>query len=195
MSKTELEKLRTQNPKLLEPANPEPKPEELTRHFMFTPVLDADTIGLPVCGAFKGGRIKHQMHAVNCPDCLAMLDNLARLSETDDNAHAAALLHCKSVLPEVLNPDPVVLKEKHGTKPSRLAQKHQAAKTFLTSRGAQTPDDLPARMIGARPETFYKNLYEIGLIEEDGRRSGLSAADLAEGKTPEETMDPIFPAE
>lgn len=193
MSKTELERLREQNPNMLEPARQDPEPEQLIRHFMFTPVIDGDNISIPVCGALKGGRIKHQMHAVNCPDCLAMLDKLARLSETDENAHATALLECKNVLPEILTPDTEIMKQKHGAKPSRLALKHQAAKNFLDSKGASTPDELPARMIGGQPDTFYKNLYEMGLIEEDGKRSGKTAADLAKGDTPDlEEGQPIF---
>lgn len=193
---TELQKLKAKKPDLLETAKNNPAPENLTRHFMFTPVIPGDNISIPVCGALRGGRIKHQMHAVNCPECLANLDAFAALSETDPAAHAAALALCKGLLPEVLVPDPAVIAEKHGTRPSRAAMNHMKAKHFLEQKNAEHPDDLPGCIVGKDAGTFYKNLYEIGLIDEDGKKTGLTAADLAEGKAPDSIEgDPLFPIE
>jgi len=177
MSK-ELKSLMKKNPDLLN--NIEPDPINVVRHFMFSALDSVDLISLPVCGVVQGGHIKHKMHAVNCTGCLAALEAYA-----DVNSHDQALAHAFTLVPKIITPDPAIMQQKHGAQPTIQASRHIKAKAFLDSKFADSPSDLPKRMIGGKPRTFYKNMTEIGIIDVDGERTGLSAQDLADGKLPE----------
>lgn len=174
----ELKKLRVQNPDILN--NSKVNEAQAIRHFMFSVVDDTDRISICVCGIFEGGHVKHKMHAVDCPDCLAALDFLAGV-----DSHHDALAYADSLLPRYITPDPAIMAEKHGMEPTKEAARHIKANRILESKFAESPADLPKRMIGGYSRTFYKNMYEIGLIDEDGERTGLSAQDLADGKSPD----------
>lgn len=175
----ELKQLRAENPDIL--SNSKVNEEQAIRHFMFSVVDDTDMISICVCGVFQGGHVKHKIHAVDCPDCLAALDFMAGVDTHDD-----ALAYADSLLPRYITPDPDKMTEKHGTQFTRTAMKHIKARRILDSKFAESPQDLPKRMIGGTPRTFYKNMYEIGLIDKDGSPTGMSAQDLAEGKSPDQ---------
>ncbi len=177
----ELKGLRNNDPNILGDYKPaEPAEPARIRHFMFSVVDPGDLISLPMCGAFQGGAIKHKMHAVDCPDCLTALDAYSLMDK-----HSDALAYAGNLMPKILTPDPEVMKERHGSQPSLKAQRHAKAKQFLDSKCAKSPNELPMRIVGGTPRTFYKNLYEIGIIDQDGEPTGLSAQDLANGKYPE----------
>lgn len=174
-----LKTLINQNPEILTPT---PKAEKRkTRHFAFTTVTEGDPITMVVCGEINPEVVKHNLNGVTCEDCLAALDSLAAVE-----THEEALALVQSKLPNIVTPDPAVMEERHGDQPTRRAAKHQRAFAFLKGRLAQSPADLPARMVGGQPETLIKNLYEHGLIDEAGDPSGVSAADLANGNRQQE---------
>lgn len=174
-----LKTLINQNPDILAPT---PKTEKRkTRHFALTTVAEDDPVTMVVCGVLNPEVVKHNLKGVTCEGCLAVLDALAGVETYED-----ALAVAKSKLPNIVTPDPDVMEERHGDQPTRRAAKHQRAFAYLKGRLAQSPADLPARMVGGQPKTLIKNLYEHGLIDEAGDPSGVSAADLANGNRQQE---------
>lgn len=173
----ELKKLRQKNPNILR--REQTFQDTRVKHFMFTVVNDADRISLPACGDIGDVLARLRVTDVTCQDCLAALDDYAKV-----DSHAEALALAAKRLPKILNPDPEIMKEKHGTDPSIQALNHIEARNFLRSKSAASPDDLPNRLVGGLPETFFKNMYEVGLIDQDGEPTGLTAAQVAAGEKP-----------
>lgn len=162
------------------------KPQRQTRHFQFTYIGEGAPISMPICGSVAAAVVKHKINGVDCPDCLAALDALAGCDDYEQ-----ALAHAQTIAPKVMKPDPDIMNERHGKEPTRRARLHTLAATFMQQKGISDPAELPLRMIGDNERTLFKNLYETGLLNEDGEPSGLSAEDLATGKTPE-TDEDIF---
>lgn len=167
------------NPNLLD--RPPPQTDNSVRHFIFTGDA-ADPITVPVCGDITATHIKHKINAVDCPACLAALEVYA-----DGVNYDHALAHVTTLVPRILTPDPEIMKKKHGTGQSIDAIRHIKAKRLLDSKSASSPEDLPKRAIGGEESTYFINMIEVGLIDRDGVRTGLSAQDLADGKLPPET--------
>ena len=183
MAKKELKKLREQNPDFLKP---EPKAALVDKiiHFLFASLEDGERITIPICGTVDEASVgRRSITQVTCPDCLEALDNFAALDNFQDALDAAAVM-----VPEIITPDPEKMNERIGTERTREARQHIKAQQFLQNRGCKDPAKLNQNMIGSSARTFYKNLYEIGLIDQDGDLSGFTAAQLAAGADPDQGL-------
>jgi hypothetical protein len=176
----ELKQLRRNKPDLLSVGRA--ARERDTRHFAFRGAED-DPITIPVCGHMpvkpsdKPGVIKRQLRGVDCPDCLAALEALASV-----DSHNEALALAASKLPRLITPDPEKMNESFNGQPTIEAERHILARDFLKARECETPDEIPARVVGSQKATFYTNLLQLGLIDQDGERTEIAVADLVEGK-------------
>lgn len=176
----ELKTLLKKNPNLLRSV---PEFDREIRHFIFSVVDGSDPIALPLCGAVDGIN-KHKLHGVTCPQCLTALEEYA-IADT----YSAALAKATQRIPRIIEPDTEVMKETHAGQPTREAVRHLKASAFLKSKCCVNASDLPKRSIGAQPSTLYKNLYELGLIDIEGERTGVKIADLVAGEIIEHESD------
>lgn len=177
----QLRQLVRNNPSFLKSSAPAQEQQPVV-HFIFSPIREEnDPITLPVCGAHQPRpNNSTKLFKVTCPDCIDALEVYANM-----DSHKQALAHAATLVPDVIEPDDSIAAQKLGGQPTREAQRHIRARLFLNSKQAETIADLPKRTIGGSEKTFFVNLYENYLIDEDGERTSISMEDLLAGKTPD----------
>lgn len=176
----ELKQRLANNPNYLQQGIKKKISEDTVKHIKFTPV-EGDTITFPLCGKIEPRSVRKNINGVDCETCLAILDSLALVDSYED-----AVTEINKTAPKLaVVPDLEIMSEKVGDFPSRRALKHLKAHQFMQEKGLSSPEEIPSRIIGSE-NTFYSNMYQHGLINEDGETSGVSAKDLANGVPPEE---------
>ena len=134
------------------------------RHLIFSSRVEHDIITIPLCGDIKNNAVAIQrLDGVACKECLGRAIELSNLDSYSD-----ALAHVTSYAPKIFEPDLIKAEEQHGKQPTKEAQKHIAALNFLHAKHLDKAIDLPLNIIGTEKETYYFNMVQFLLIDEDG---------------------------
>lgn len=147
------------------------KKVKLPRHLMFSSNSDEDSITICLCGVLKGVPTRN-LKEVTCPKCATVAAGLMSL----DN-YAQALVYIDDIAPKVIVPDPEIMNERYGDRPTKAAARHMDALNYLKSRHMKHPSEIPGNMIGSTKETYFFNLTELDLVNEQGE-SVSETADL-----------------
>ena len=154
-----LESLLITNPNLF--ANTiEPKIEPI-HHLIFTST-PTDNITIPLCGRLNV-QVNNRIEDITCSECL---DIAKELSELDTHLEAITLARTKA--PDIITPDPEIMKQRHGDGPTKEARRHIKAKDFLQLHGLTNPEELATNIVGAEEATYFWNMTELGLVDLDG---------------------------
>ena len=156
----QLKSLLQENKTALKAAKP--IKDRAVRHLMFTGNGDADQITLPLCGS-DDRVFKKKTLGVTCASCKIIAE---QLSELDTYEEAVALIN--SLLPVMETPDSEAMEERHGDMPSKKAQKHMKAEHYLKLHNITTPEERATNIIGSSMVTYFWNLVELDLIDEEG---------------------------
>jgi hypothetical protein len=153
------------------------------KHFMFTSLIQGDSITIPVCGILVGVVATRTLNQVSCPECLKKVKDLAQF-----DTYQEALLYVAGYTPLIINPDAEIEAEVLGDMPTKRAVIHQKARAFLLERNLAKPEDLPKNIIGSEKSTFFTNLVENDLIFgpedlEDSFGTPIKGRDIGEPNT------------
>lgn len=129
------------------------------RHLIFTG-NPSDVISIPLCGVIKDRimALTRLDEGVTCIACLETAKHLAGLDTYKD-----ALNYIASIAPVMLQPNMAIMLERHGQQPTKEANLHIEADTFLRSKLIDKAIDLPKNIIGTKKSTYYFNMVELDL--------------------------------
>lgn len=172
-----MKQLVQSDPNFLGAAEVRHKPK--LRHFAFRRFFEGEKITMVVCGEMQPEVVRTNLARVTCPDCIAAV---RRFAECESYEQAMDL--AKKIAPRIFKPNPAVMKEKVGEDFTIEAKKHQFAQSMLDSKGAKDASELPALLVGSDERTFYRNMFELGLIDAEGEKTGFTVDDILAGKQP-----------
>jgi len=138
---------------------------------MFSSNSNEDRITICLCGILKGIPTRN-LNNVTCPQCAVVAAGLMNLDNYDE-----ALVYIDEFAPKVIVPDPEIIIERYANQPTKAAARHMDARDYLKSLRMDHPSEIPGNMIGSTKETYFFNLTELDLVDEQGE-SVSETADL-----------------